>query len=232
MEDRSCQGVRPTACLTLAVVLGLLVPRSGTADQPGGPTRLGIKGTGFTLNDRPAFLLGVSYYGALGASEETIRQDLDDMRRRGFNWIRVWATWGAFDNDVSAVDAEGNAAEAVLEPAPATGRGVRPPRDGRRRDPLAWQRRDRPAATPNAGSPPARRGVDRDGPEAAGQLVSRPVQRAEHPRPPLHGLCGSPRASRSGPTVSIPSGWSRPPTPAIFPARNWASTCERWRWIS
>ena len=30
------------------------------------------------------------------------------MRRRGFNWIRVWATWGAFDHDVSAVNGEGS----------------------------------------------------------------------------------------------------------------------------
>jgi len=102
-------------CLALVVVLGLLVPRSGPADQPGDRTRLGIKGTEFTLNDRPTFLLGVSYYGALGASEEAIRQDLDEMQQRGFNWIRVWATWSAFDNDVSAVDVEGNSRKPFLD---------------------------------------------------------------------------------------------------------------------
>ncbi|MHB8956003.1 MAG: cellulase family glycosylhydrolase [Pirellulaceae bacterium] len=79
-----------------------------------GDTRLGIKEAGFTLNDQPAFLLGISYYGALGAGDETIQQDLDEMQRRGFNWIRVWATWGAFDNEVSAVDAEGHAREPYL----------------------------------------------------------------------------------------------------------------------
>jgi hypothetical protein len=93
----------------------VLVPQPVPADQREGRTWLGIKGTGFTLNDRPTFLLGVSYYGALGASEETIRQDLDEMRSRGFNWIRVWATWGAFDNEVSAVDAEGNARKPFLD---------------------------------------------------------------------------------------------------------------------
>ncbi len=102
-------------CLAFVVVLGLLVPRSGPADQPGDRTRLGIKGTEFTLNDRPTFLLGVSYYGALGASEEAIRQDLDEMQQRGFNWIRVWATWSAFDNDVSAVDVEGNSRKPFLD---------------------------------------------------------------------------------------------------------------------
>ena len=99
-----------------AVMAVLLVSLAGpiSADQPGGRTRLGIQGTRFTLNDRPAFLLGISFYGALGASEDAIRQDLDEMKRRGFNWIRVWATWRALDNDVSAVDAEGNAREPFL----------------------------------------------------------------------------------------------------------------------
>ena len=74
----------------------------------GSKTVLGIDGPQFTVNGKPTFLLGVSYYGALGASDETIRSDLSAMKRRGINWIRVWATWAAFGNDVSAVDAEGN----------------------------------------------------------------------------------------------------------------------------
>src|SRR5262245_14278214 len=56
-------------------------------------TRLGIKATAFTLNGKPAFLFGISYYGALGAPEGTIQRDLADARKHGFNWIRVWATW-------------------------------------------------------------------------------------------------------------------------------------------
>lgn len=77
-------------------------------------TELGIQGSQFTLNGKPTFLLGCSYYGALGASEEAIRQDLDEMQRYGFNWIRVWATWAAFGNDVSAVDAQGRPKEPFL----------------------------------------------------------------------------------------------------------------------
>jgi hypothetical protein len=77
-------------------------------------TELGIKGTQFTLNGEPAFLLGASYYGALGATEDFITRDLEDLQQRGFNWIRVWATWAAFTNDVSAVDGEGNAREPFL----------------------------------------------------------------------------------------------------------------------
>jgi hypothetical protein len=78
-------------------------------------TRLGVKGTEFTLNGRQTFLLGISYYGGLGASEEAIRKDIADMKKYGFNWIRVWATWGAFENDVSAVDAEGKSREKFLK---------------------------------------------------------------------------------------------------------------------
>jgi endo-1,4-beta-mannosidase len=75
---------------------------------------LGIRETQFNLNGKSTFLLGISYYGALGASEEFIRCDLDDMKHYGFNWIRVWATWGAFGNEVSAVDSEGNPREPFL----------------------------------------------------------------------------------------------------------------------
>ncbi len=72
-------------------------------------TELGIDGTRFTIDGNPVFLLGISDYGALGARPRFIREDLDDMRRLGFNWIRVWATWNAFGNDVSAIDARGRA---------------------------------------------------------------------------------------------------------------------------
>ena len=84
-------------------------------EPPNRKTTLGLKASRFTLNGQSAFLLGVSYYGALGASEEFIRRDLDDLQRHGFNWLRVWATWGAFDNDVSAVDGRGEARPAFLE---------------------------------------------------------------------------------------------------------------------
>lgn len=85
-----------------------------TAEGParsGQQTVLGIKDSQFTLNGKPAFLLGISYYGALGAPEDFIRRDLDELQKHGFNWLRVWATWHAFDHDVSAVDARGQRRE-------------------------------------------------------------------------------------------------------------------------
>jgi len=77
-------------------------------------TELGIKGTQFTLNGTPTFLYGISYYGALGAPEAFIRQDLADIKKYAFNWIRVWATWDAFGHDVSVVNSDGNAREPFL----------------------------------------------------------------------------------------------------------------------
>jgi len=84
------------------------------ADPKRGATVLGIRETQFTLNGKPAFLYGLSYYGGLGASETSWQKDLADMKRYGFNWIRIWATWSSSTNDVSAVDAEGNPREPFL----------------------------------------------------------------------------------------------------------------------
>lgn len=65
---------------------------------------LGISGASFTVDGKPAFLLGASYYGALGIEDaKYIEQDLEDLARCGFNWVRVWATWDFDDYDVSAV---------------------------------------------------------------------------------------------------------------------------------
>jgi endo-1,4-beta-mannosidase len=95
--------------LTPAIAAILLFGGAGMAEMV-----LGVDQTHFTLNGKPTFLYGISYYGALGASDEAVRADLDDMQRHGLNWIRVWATWSAFDHDVSAVDADGNARAEFL----------------------------------------------------------------------------------------------------------------------
>ena len=94
-----------------AIFLLFLLAVTAIADTG---TELGIKGKQFTINGKPTFLLGISYYGALGASKDFIIKDLDDMQKFGFNWFRVWATWGAFDNEVSAVDRQGNPRELYL----------------------------------------------------------------------------------------------------------------------
>ncbi len=87
---------------------------AGADPFPAAP-RLGVAGSEFTIGGKPTFLLGMSYYAGVGASEEFRRRDLDDMKRHGINWIRVWATWAAFDHDVSAVDQEGRPRQHYLD---------------------------------------------------------------------------------------------------------------------
>jgi hypothetical protein len=70
--------------------------------------KLGIDQSSFTLNGRPVFLYGISYYGALDAQESFIRKDLADIRKNGFNWVRIWANWPGSTTDISAVDDDGN----------------------------------------------------------------------------------------------------------------------------
>jgi beta-glucanase (GH16 family) len=95
--------------------LGLsLATRGAVATHTVGATTLGIEDASFTVNGRRTFLLGISYYGGLGAPEESLRRDLDDIQKYGFNWLRVWATWGLLDADISAVDAQGRAREPFL----------------------------------------------------------------------------------------------------------------------
>jgi FAD/FMN-containing dehydrogenase len=101
------------ARVVLLGVLLLVFRSSAGADSASQArrTRLGIEGTHFTLNGTPTFLLGFSYYGALGASEDFIRRDLEDFQRLGFNWLRVWATWDGFKHSVSAFDLDGKPRE-------------------------------------------------------------------------------------------------------------------------
>lgn len=88
--------------------MGLLASIVSAAVSYSPTTTLGVDGTRFTINGQPTFLLGCSYYAALSASDEWIRRDLRELRDAGFNWIRVWATWSAYDNDISVVDSSGD----------------------------------------------------------------------------------------------------------------------------
>ncbi len=80
----------------------------------GAAAELSARGSSFVLDNQPTFLLGISYYGALGAPREFIERDLTDIQKCGFNWLRIWATWSAFGNDVSAIDKDGNAREPYM----------------------------------------------------------------------------------------------------------------------
>jgi hypothetical protein len=97
--------IRLLFALLVFKICGLFQPQA---------TELGKDLTHFTIDGRRTFLLGISYYAALGARDEFIAKDLDDIQRDGFNWIRVWATWAAFTNNVSAVDSYGGPREPFL----------------------------------------------------------------------------------------------------------------------
>ena len=48
--------------------------RSRAPSSPRQPTTVGIDGTRFTLHGRPTFLLGISYYAGLGATDEALHR--------------------------------------------------------------------------------------------------------------------------------------------------------------
>ena len=100
--------VRCVLCCYLLCAAALWPRRAAGVD-------LATDGTKFTLDGKPTFLLGCSYYAGLGASDDTLRRDLDELRSRDFNWVRVWATWSGFDHDVSAVDGDGNPRAEYVE---------------------------------------------------------------------------------------------------------------------
>lgn len=77
---------------------------AGVAD---GHTILGIADGRFTINGLPTFLLGFSYFAGLGASDASVRKDLDAFQRRHFNWLRVFGTWNAAGTNFSIVNTSG-----------------------------------------------------------------------------------------------------------------------------
>jgi hypothetical protein len=84
VNDTRWKSLLPTVVLAV-FFSGITATRGATVFAAGDqPTVLGIEGTQFTLNGKPTFLLGISYYGALDASQDWIRRDLDDMERYGF----------------------------------------------------------------------------------------------------------------------------------------------------
>ena len=77
---------------------------------------LGTSGTAFTLNGTETFLLGASYYGALGIEDpKEVEADLRDLTRAGINWIRVWATWESDTVNISAVAPDGTLREPYMK---------------------------------------------------------------------------------------------------------------------
>ncbi|MDP3697732.1 MAG: pilin [Candidatus Taylorbacteria bacterium] len=78
---------------------------------------LGVSGDRFTLNGTPQFLLFVSYFDAMDASDATLDSDLSRLRSLGFNGIRIWPTWAiSFTNPSTnqLMDVNGNLRPGML----------------------------------------------------------------------------------------------------------------------
>ena len=106
--NRRQRGISRLTCVALWLSLACTsLTGHGAGPAPGNHTTLGVEAAHFTLNNRPTFLLGFSYYGALGAPEDFMRGDLIQLRACGFNWLRAWATWSAYGSNVSAVTTNG-----------------------------------------------------------------------------------------------------------------------------
>jgi hypothetical protein len=73
--------------VVLAIGLLILPARA----QPAGPT-LTVAGTAVQIDGKPAFLIGVSLFDALGAVPPR-DLDLEGLKSVGVNTIRVWAHW-------------------------------------------------------------------------------------------------------------------------------------------
>jgi hypothetical protein len=111
------KGRRKYAPITALLVICALIYLNCSCSLPlrsNNRTVIGVRGGEFLLNGTPRFLLGFSYFGALGASRKIIQADLHQFQKRGFNWVRVWATWAAFETNVSAVDQSGYIREPFM----------------------------------------------------------------------------------------------------------------------
>jgi hypothetical protein len=133
MCKRSCLAALPA----LAVwVLGLSVLMTA-GPTPAAPPRaqppvLGVDGSRFTVDGTPRFLLVVSYFDALRASDATLEADFDWLRRHGIDGVRIFPNWWRCE---AVRQCGGHAGDDTLMSAP--GGALRPAVLGRLRAVLA-----------------------------------------------------------------------------------------------
>ena len=63
---------------------------------------LGVEGPRFTVDGAPRFLLVVSYFDALRASDATLAADFAWLRRHGIDGVRIFPTGGGAPRSGSA----------------------------------------------------------------------------------------------------------------------------------
>jgi len=76
------------------LVLSVLAAQTKPAPAPRAqPPVLGVEGTRFTVDGTPRFLLVVSYFDALRASDDTLEADFAWLRRHGIDGVRIFPNW-------------------------------------------------------------------------------------------------------------------------------------------
>lgn len=97
-----------------ALIFSILLTAASSASFS---ATLGITddGRNFTIDRKPVFFYGISYYGADSiATPSFLTDDLDDMVKDGINWVRVWAYWKVDEENVSVTDRDGNIREPYM----------------------------------------------------------------------------------------------------------------------
>lgn len=76
------------ACVVMAAGLG-----TGAAPRAPAPPAVGIAGAAFTVDGAPRFLLLVSYFDALRASDAVLDEDFRWLRAQGIDGVRIFPNW-------------------------------------------------------------------------------------------------------------------------------------------
>ena len=76
----------------LAGALTVLIPPAPPQAAAAAP-RLAVAGASFTVDARPRFLLLVSYFDALRASDATLEADFAFLRKHGVDGVRIFPNW-------------------------------------------------------------------------------------------------------------------------------------------
>jgi hypothetical protein len=81
--------------MNAALILILLFTPAAFSASIEEPERRGLQTSRgkFIVRGAPAFLLGISYFDAMTASQTILEHDFTYLKSRGFNAVRVWATW-------------------------------------------------------------------------------------------------------------------------------------------
>lgn len=100
LRDRILEGMgRAGAGLVVVrsvILVGLLVAGSGGMVAPA-PPRLAIAGADFTIDGRPRFLLLVSSFDALRASDAALETDFAFFAAHGIDGVRIFPNWWRCD---------------------------------------------------------------------------------------------------------------------------------------